>query len=751
MNYRYILFSIIISISAVFPSDNGKGILFNFKQKILLAEKFINVRFLAPFPVYDQVIEKHLENITASLEKLWEFKNYGCNLNYTDTRDDKLRTTWLIKGVEQEHTAAKRDIAQLKVEIMDLLNLDKQEAEREKRALPLIAAGIAATGLFGAGLGFGGSASCLLKGIFGTCNKLSKKNKEKIEASLKLTHDLQDQWREVQLLNDDKFFIVSSELQDIKKLQKDIVNTQQANWEELTVALAIIQNNTSLMMHCTQYLYVRTQSNHLRSALLSNLVFLHTNIKAYRTALFTYRINLLNSLTPMSNNHLPMSLVPKSSLLEILKQIALSQIDSVDRLTLAILPRNVLTYYETKLLREVTANELGLMFTFSIPMSSSETVLDVFEAIPIPMPNTDSPTATVWDVEAEYLAITRTKQESAALTQKQLSQCIGSTSLSICHQGFPLVSTKESCLALLLFGNMKTAFAKCRVKIVPLPMRETAQNLGMGRWLLLSATENYALQESRAGDSSPDSMKLHQGCKSCIISLACGSELTGDFIHLRSDLSACSELGAHRLDIKLSDPLQHLFSLLPPLDELPNHPSLDIAREQLVGEVQLKLARVTLDGSPDQLNKVAEPILKRYKALRPHLETKFKSLMDWKASLILGITSFFLSTFLHLTTTYLYQKFRKVHTSFPFTAVFGGRKVSTRPVVLVTADDYIFLSANPNHPILKHSCVLPMDTPTTDGEIATGRLATSMGDTMAPHSFFQLRAMINTDVTPSAP
>ena len=49
------------------------------------------------------------------------------------------------------------------------------------------------------------------------------------------------------------------------------------------------------------------------------------NIKSYRSALYIYRINMMNSIQPMLNHFYPMSLGPRQSLLKFLDNVAVEE------------------------------------------------------------------------------------------------------------------------------------------------------------------------------------------------------------------------------------------------------------------------------------------------------------------------------------------------------------------------------------------------------------------------------------------
>ena len=80
-----------------------------------------------------------------------------------------------------------------------------------------------------------------------------------------------------------------------------------------------------------------------------------------------------------------------------------------------------MTYYETKLLRQVVSLDFGLIFTMEITFSSQATVLRGYHAVQVSMPDPNTPKASVGDIETDYLAVTLTGHESALLTAHDLN------------------------------------------------------------------------------------------------------------------------------------------------------------------------------------------------------------------------------------------------------------------------------------------------------------------------------------------
>ena len=77
---------------------------------------------------------------------------------------------------------------------------------------------------------------------------------------------------------------------------------------------------------------------------------------------------------------------------------------------------NLMSYNETKLVSQTVSTDFSLHLTFLIPLSSESTLLDIFQAIPIPMPLDDSLIATAWEKETDNIAVAKSGHEAALLT-----------------------------------------------------------------------------------------------------------------------------------------------------------------------------------------------------------------------------------------------------------------------------------------------------------------------------------------------
>ena len=87
----------------------ANGNIFNHVTKILLAEKFINVDFLVPFPKFEMNVSAELGAYINKLAPLWDASSWQCHLDYSTNfqkNDSTFDIDWLLHQVENEVTLA---------------------------------------------------------------------------------------------------------------------------------------------------------------------------------------------------------------------------------------------------------------------------------------------------------------------------------------------------------------------------------------------------------------------------------------------------------------------------------------------------------------------------------------------------------------------------------------------------------------------------------------------------------------------
>ena len=665
-----------------------KGILFNEETKILIAEKFINVQFLIPFPDHNVVISNDVRNLIKSLKNLWEHPSVFCNLSFStefEKNDSTFNVDWLLRHVEREIDSADFEVENIRNETATILNEEKQKKLRERRSVTALAA-LASIGLFGSGLALGKSFDCGLKGVFGTCHDKAKENAENILRTNEFVNKLSDNLHMLENDQNDKFFLVSEELTKMKQIQKETRETQNDNWNLIQEQFDIFESNIHQLRDCNQLLFSRQQINFNYDTISSLLSVLYANIKAYKAALYSYKLNIMNSIPILLKKQLPMSLLSLESLNEIINLIGTEQYKSKDRLSLAIPPDQILAYYEAQLLNDVISIDEGLLTTLSIPLATRTTALNVYKAHAIPMPQDDSDVAILWKIEAEYLAISEDKTETALLSQEQMNKCIGSSNYQICYEGIATETRSSSCLATLFSDSAIDAIKVCDTVTTRLPLTEKAKNLGYGVWLITSATDDYKLTEDDITPGSATNEIAHPGCRICIVTLKCGKKISGPNIRIRADLSTCDDIPAIRTTVALPNPLESLLSEIPNVDELPYFDSKAAAGVELMHTLKEKLKYHPPISDVDSLRKIAKPIALEMTQLKIPMKRELDSYLTLKLSLKLSIMGFIGTNIIHFTVLYIFHRFHFLKKFVPKFLLVNKQQIPIKTIVAVPSD-----------------------------------------------------------------
>ena len=230
---------------------------------------------------------------------------------------------------------------------------------------------------------------------------------------------------------------------------------------------------------------------------------------------------MINSTQAMLDHYLSISLVPRQSLSKILDIVALEQWRVSDRRTLAIPIDEILAYDESKPFRDVLVIEQEFIMRIAIPLARKESTFTVSSAIAVSMPQPETDLAINWKLEARYLAISEKNDDTAFLTEYDLSRCIGSTRYQLCLDMIAIDAGHGSCLATLYCKDSVEALQTCETEQITLPSTEKAENLGYGAWLIISATTAHTLYESDTESTTFSGFTKYLGCRICIITLNC--------------------------------------------------------------------------------------------------------------------------------------------------------------------------------------------------------------------------------------
>ena len=148
--------STLLAFSAIQPEwhsdfiadqDSGailaNGIFFNHVTKVLLAEKFMNVDFLVPFPKFEMNMSAKLGAHVNQLAPLCDASSWPCHLYYSTNfqrKDSTIDIDWLLHQAENEVTLAEKELEALRIHSSSILNTEDAAAQarnRRPRAAPL--------------------------------------------------------------------------------------------------------------------------------------------------------------------------------------------------------------------------------------------------------------------------------------------------------------------------------------------------------------------------------------------------------------------------------------------------------------------------------------------------------------------------------------------------------------------------------------------------------------------------------------
>ena len=276
--------------------------------------------------------------------------------------------------------------------------------------------------------------------IFGSCQRTSQ-NAENIDRLANSFNSLNDYVMEIGAQTAEKFFLVADELAKVYKVQNKMQENQNRNWKLVEEQFAIVDHNLNAIATCMEIQATQQQLNFNFDTAASLLLTLYADIKSYRAALYSFRINVVNAIPTLLDKRLPISLVPRKSLIKILNAVHDSQKNAPDRLSLAIPMTDILSYYDAKLVQEILTVEYGLLLTLAFPLASSQTVFEIYRANVIPMPQKDSVDALQWVIEGEYLAISEGQMKTKVLTKTQYDNCHGSPRYRIMRQWKPTLDS----------------------------------------------------------------------------------------------------------------------------------------------------------------------------------------------------------------------------------------------------------------------------------------------------------------------
>ena len=128
-------------------------------------------------------------------------------LKFTNVSLERFHVNWLLTEVQNRIQLAETALKTLQLEIASFWHppLPPSQHDRPRRAIPLAAVTVGASGLFGTGIAMG-SDDCGLLRIFGTCQ--SNENANAINRMFHMTENLAANLQHLQSATSENFLIV---------------------------------------------------------------------------------------------------------------------------------------------------------------------------------------------------------------------------------------------------------------------------------------------------------------------------------------------------------------------------------------------------------------------------------------------------------------------------------------------------------------------------------------------------------------
>ena len=229
-----------------------------------------------------------------------------------------------------------------------------------------------------------------------------------------------------------------------------------------------------------------------------DLAYMH--LKSYRASFVSYKTSMYSAVFSLSSGFVPPNLLTPDQLAAIVEEFTAEEIRRGTKLTPAIQVGFEATYYEVRIVLEVTGLQKGLSIVLGIPMNSKSSTFDVYRAIPLHQPNEDGTTASVYRFSHEFGAIATDNSQYAEVSATTLSQCSGTNRINLCRKGFS-TTTDETllCLTSLFYEYSIPALRNCLLDSVLLPEAPQVSYLADGLYHVISRTARLPVKNDTDG------------------------------------------------------------------------------------------------------------------------------------------------------------------------------------------------------------------------------------------------------------
>ena len=251
----------------------------------------------------------------------------------------------------------------------------------------------------------------------------------------------------VQEANDEKFFLLGTEIADTQKSVEVIRDVIEARLNATGEAIRQLDSRLIIMSNCMsierQFEIIVDKVHNYTSYLA--LAYMH--LKSYRASFVSYKTSMYSAVSSLSSGFVAPNFLTPDQLAAIVEDFNGEEIPRSTKLTSAIQVGFEATYYEVHIVLEVTVLQEGLSIVLGKPMNSKSSTFDVYRAIILHQPNEEGTTASVYRFSHEFVAIATDNSQYAELSATTLSQCSGTNRIKLCRKVFP-TTTDETLLCL---------------------------------------------------------------------------------------------------------------------------------------------------------------------------------------------------------------------------------------------------------------------------------------------------------------
>ena len=388
--------------------------------------------------------QKHQDNVDPSTGQNYSTSMY-CVVNTNDMLaklaglDESIeyRVNLLLKeqkAIADDHLELLR-VAESIAPLPKKQNGDKEQTghSRQRRFVPALMAASGAARLILGNSVKDAACSALSFKIFKLCSN-NEDLKKGSSTLIGQQNSFADAMETVQTTNS-KFVFLGSEISKTQENVKAIRDVVENRTTATSRAIDQLIRSLNFFDHCAGH------TKHF-----SNLVFkvenytsylevVYTHLKAYRSALVSYRTNLYSAVSSLSSGYVTPIVFTPNRLAEIVHEFTMEEVDRGTKLPPAIQVDCEATYYEVQIVLEVPILASGICVVLGIPMNSKSATFNILRAIPLYQPNEDGSTASLYQFRHDFLAIATGKSQYAELGVATLQQCSGTNRIKLCQKG----------------------------------------------------------------------------------------------------------------------------------------------------------------------------------------------------------------------------------------------------------------------------------------------------------------------------